>query len=102
MKKELLKSIESGDVERFYKSSEWINKRKDIIKRDNQECQRCKVNGRYHKAECVHHIKHVKHRPDLALVDCNLVSLCFTCHNEVHPEKLHHNNKTKFKNKERW
>jgi len=36
----------------------------------------------------VHHIKHLKDFPELALVDSNLESLCFTCHNEEHPEKL--------------
>ncbi|MCC5416483.1 HNH endonuclease [Clostridium botulinum] len=102
MRKELLKAIEQGYVKTFYKSTEWINKRKDIIKRDKKECQRCKDNGRFHVAECVHHIKHLKDRPDLALTDSNLVSLCYTCHNEVHPEKLHHSNKLKFRNKERW
>ncbi|KIN79907.1 HNH endonuclease [Clostridium botulinum] len=102
MRKELLKAIEQGYVKTFYKSTEWINKRKDIIKRDKKECQRCKANGGYHKAECVHHIKHLRDRPDLALTNSNLISLCYTCHNEVHPEKLHKNYKPKFKNKERW
>lgn len=102
MRKEILEAIKNGDVERFYKSSEWINKRKDIIKRDNRECQMCKAEGRYHKAECVHHIKHLRDRSDLALVDSNLVSLCYTCHNIVHPEKLNINVKKKFKNVEKW
>ncbi|MCW6079264.1 HNH endonuclease [Clostridium sporogenes] len=102
MRKELFKAIEQGYVKTFYKSTEWINKRKDIIKRDKKECQRCKVNGGYHKAECVHHIKHLRDRPDLALTDSNLISLCYTCHNEVHPEKLHGKYKPRFKNKERW
>lgn len=86
----------------FYKSTIWINKRKDILKRDHFECQRCKAKGRFSKAECVHHIKHLKNRPDLALEDKNLLSLCNVCHNEVHPEKLHHSDKHKFKNQERW
>lgn len=102
MRKELLEAIGAGFVEKFYKSIEWIRKRKDILKRDNDECQKCKANGGFHIAECVHHIKHLKDRPDLALVDDNLISLCYTCHNEVHPEKLHKNCKPKFKNEERW
>lgn len=56
--------------------------------RDNYECQKCKRRGRYHKAETVHHKKHLKDYPELAIVDSNLVSLCFNCHNEEHPEKL--------------
>lgn len=86
----------------FYKSTVWINKRKEILKRDHNECQRCKSKGGFSKAECVHHIKHLKDRPDLSLVDDNLISLCNVCHNEVHPEKLHRKDKTKFKNKECW
>ncbi|KOA76605.1 HNH endonuclease [Clostridium botulinum] len=86
----------------FYKSTVWINKRKEILKRDHNECQRCKLKGRFSKAECVHHIKHLKNRPDLALEDNNLISLCFTCHNEVHPEKLNISIKPKYNNEERW
>ena len=36
----------------------------------------------------MHHIHHIEDRPDLALVDWNLVSLCNNCHNQEHPEKL--------------
>lgn len=86
----------------FYKTTTWINKRKEILKRDHNECQRCKKLGRFNKAECVHHIKHLKNRADLALDDSNLISLCNTCHNEVHPEKLHRYDKKKFTNEERW
>lgn len=102
MRRELLELIRVGDVEKFYKSTEWTNKRKDILKRDKKECQRCKTNGGFHIAECVHHIKHLRDRPDLALTDSNLISLCYTCHNEVHPEKLHRNDKPKYENEERW
>ena len=52
------------------------------------ECQKCKNKGKYHKAETVHHIKHLKDFPELALVDSNLISLCNACHNEEHPDKL--------------
>ncbi len=79
-------------TETFYHSSAWRSKRREILKRDNKECQRCKSKGRYSKADCVHHIKHLKDRPDLALVDSNLTSVCDTCHNVLHPEKLHKNN----------
>lgn len=88
MKQDLINAIKQGDVKRFYKSREWRRKRWQILRRDNYECQKCKKEGRYHKAETVHHIKHLKDCPELALVDSNLVSLCFNCHNEEHPEKL--------------
>ena len=101
-KKEIIKLVEQGNVEIFYKDSTWINKRKDILKRDNNECQRCKSKGGFHRSECVHHVKHLRDRPDLALVDDNLISLCYTCHNIVHPEKLNIKVKKKFKNVEKW
>lgn len=84
----LLKAIKNGNVRKFYKSAVWKHKRHDILQRDNFECQRCKEKGEYSEAEVVHHIKHLREYPQLALVDDNLKSLCAACHNEVHPEKL--------------
>lgn len=71
----------------FYASSEWRQKRREILKRDNYECQLCKLRGRYNKATVVHHLKHYDKFPKLALTSVNLVSLCAACHNVVHPEK---------------
>lgn len=103
MNKKLYKLIIDGDVDKFYASSEWRKKRKQIIERDNNECQRCKEEGRVGKAECVHHILHLTARPDLALTDSNLITLCNTCHNSEHPEKLkEYRPNNKFINEERW
>lgn len=74
----LLEEIRRGNVSVFYKDSRWLKKRRDILKRDNKECQLCKQEGRVGRGECVHHIKHLRDRPDLALVDSNLTSLCYT------------------------
>ncbi|RXI70512.1 HNH endonuclease [Clostridium tetani] len=97
----IVNDIKKGNTRTFYTSAAWINKRKYIINRDNNECQRCKKLGKVHIAECVHHIKHLKDRPDLALEDKNLVSVCNVCHNILHPEKLN-NPKPKFINEEKW
>lgn len=86
--KKLLDSIKAGNTKKFYNSSAWKRKKAEILERDNHECQRCKAKGGYSKATTVHHIKHLTDRPDLALTDSNLVSLCSACHNEEHPEKL--------------
>jgi 5-methylcytosine-specific restriction endonuclease McrA len=86
----------------FYRSAIWLKKRADILSRDNNECQKCKSKGKFKKATCVHHKKHLKDRPDLALVDDNLISLCDSCHCEEHPEKLHQNQKKKLMTVERW
>ena len=101
--KKLLKAIQAGDVRKFYKSKEWKHKRPEILERDNYECQRCKNNGGFSKAEIVHHIKHLRDRIDLALVDDNLISVCGACHNILHPEKALGNKKEKdFITEERW
>lgn len=86
--KDLFKAIENGNVRKFYKSAVWKHKRQEILKRDNFECQRCKSKGRFSKAEIVHHIKHLRDYPELALVGDNLKSVCSTCHNQLHPEKF--------------
>lgn len=78
-----------GRVEQvnFYKTPEWRRKRKEILKRDSNECQRCKSMGRYSKGRIVHHVKHLDARPDLGFEDSNLLTVCEECHNWLHPEK---------------
>lgn len=71
----------------FYTSKRWLKKRENILRRDGYMCQRCKRYGRKVEATTVHHIEHYDERPDLALVDSNLISLCAACHNKQHPEK---------------
>ncbi|MBB6214973.1 5-methylcytosine-specific restriction endonuclease McrA [Anaerosolibacter carboniphilus] len=103
MRIELFDAIKQGDTRKFYKSKEWLAKRSQIKIRDNNECQKCKRRGRYSKATCVHHKKHLKDYPELALTDDNLESLCDPCHNEEHPEKLiKKESSKKFINEERW
>ena len=86
--KDLLTAINQGNVRKFYKSGEWRKKRKDILERDNKECQVCKEDGRVSTANTVHHIKHLTDRPELGLVDSNLKSVCSACHNLLHPERM--------------
>ena len=71
----------------LYSSQPWKAKRKKILRRDEYLCQWCKRYGRRVDATIVHHIEHYEDRPDLALVDSNLISLCDKCHNKAHPEK---------------
>ena len=85
---EIIKLINAGQIKKFYKSKEWKHKRRQILRRDNYECQRCKREGKYSKATTVHHKKHLDKHPELALADKNLESLCGPCHNIEHPEKL--------------
>ncbi|MDF2605912.1 MAG: endonuclease family protein [Bacillales bacterium] len=83
-----------------------MNLRNQALLRDNHECQKCKAKGKYHKADCVHHIAELKLFPQFALDLDNLRSLCNTCHNEEHGRlnifQLNVKKKPKFMNEERW
>lgn len=80
----------------FYKWRRWLYVRSKVLALDRYECQRCRsIYHRYRKADTVHHVNHLKDRPDISLeiwVDDpmthtqkrNLVSLCHDCHEEVH------------------
>lgn len=92
--KQLQTMIADGCSDDFYDWAEWSNARQKALQLDRQECQLCKQCGRYRKAVIVHHIKHLRDRPDLALSifnpetgDRQLVSLCRACHEEQHPER---------------
>lgn len=85
--------ISDGREGVWYNGAAWEHMRRAVLKMDHYECQRCKARGRYHKAEIVHHVKHLKDRPDLALSlydpdtgERQLVSVCKQCHEELHPE----------------
>ena len=108
--KRLIALIASGQEYRFYSWSCWLHTRAEVLKLDHYECQRCKAKGRYSRAVLVHHVKHLKDRPDLALSiydedtgERQLVSLCFECHRAEHPEMQHaHPSKPRFSTRERW
>ena len=80
---------------RFYDWPEWEQVRNDVLKLDNMECQLCKQRRRYRRPALVHHVKHLKVRPDLALSvvdpetgERQLLSVCRGCHEELHPERM--------------
>lgn len=95
----LLHLIETNDLIKFYKSKEWKRLRRRALQRDNFECQLCKKKGKFAKAKNVHHIEEVKDKPERALDETNLLSLCIKCHNQIHEKGF----KTeKFWQPERW
>lgn len=99
----LLDLIDNDKLSKFYTSKTiWRPKRAEILKRDNYECQECKKLGKYSAATTVHHIKHLKQYPLLALTDSNLESVCDECHNILHPEKHKNYIPKEPINKERW
>lgn len=89
--------IAAGNAHAFYVWSKWLTVREEVLRYDKHECQHCKARGRYKKAVLVHHVKHLKARPDLALSIWDtqsgaqvrqLVSLCKQCHEAEHPERM--------------
>lgn len=109
----LLALIAAGDVHPFYVTGEWRSLSADVLRDDRHECQICKAKGRYHRADLVHHVNHVKLRPDLALdiyyTDAdgerkrNLISVCRGCHETVcHPERMRKPSAPHFTTEERW
>ena len=87
--------LEKGGEARFYWWPEWQQLRADVLELDRHECQLCKARGRYSRAMIVHHVKHLRDRPDLALSiwdpdthERQLVSVCKACHEAEHPEAL--------------
>ena len=104
--------IQEDKLYKFYKSREWRQLRQEVLDDEHNECVNCREKyGRITAAVTVHHVNHVKDRPDLALSryytdingeqQPNLVALCGRCHNEVHPEKIHKANNKKNKKKEK-
>lgn len=104
MNKKLLQAIRKGNTHYFYTSWTWRKKRKQILSRDNHECQECKKKGKFNKADTVHHIKELKEHPELGLIDNNLISLCNVCHNIIHERFAGQEikNKIKIDIPERW
>lgn len=94
-------------VDEFYHSIEWRKIRTKVLEIDHNECQICKSRGTYTKANTVHHVNHITDKPELRLSifvpgtgERNLISVCSSCHNELHPEKGYRI-RTKA-NEERW
>ncbi len=102
------KMIQDGRVGSFYTSRKWRNFRLKVLQRDHYECQHCRAKKvrKIVRATHVHHIQELRDRPDLAFDADNLISLCHTCHEEVHDRlaKANGMNKrnVKFMNEERW
>lgn len=106
----LLELINSGKADTFYSWTEWLKLRKKVMQMDHHECQICKAKGRYSRGCIVHHVKHLKDRPDLALSmwdgeERQLITVCKQCHEELHPESQRQyiaSEPKGFVNEERW
>lgn len=104
--KDLL-AADKGDL--FYHWPAWERLRDVVLRLDHYECQLCKARGRYARAVVVHHVAHVKDRPELALSlygddgERQLISVCKRCHSDIHElDFVQKPQKERFDNNERW
>ena len=120
-----IRSLQAEDqLWKFYKSREWKDLKRKILRQDHYECQVCKaagivtryevVHGRMEKLQTVHHVMHVTEHPELALSEFytdssgsrqrQLITICKACHNKEHPEKNKNNSSQRqgYTNTERW
>lgn len=75
------------ETDAIYHDKRYKRAREAALRRDEYCCQHCKRYGRMRQATITHHIKPVEIAPELAFNADNLVSLCMSCHNKMHPEK---------------
>jgi hypothetical protein len=115
--------IKNDELWRFYKQREWKQLRDRILEEQHNECEICRAKGiikRYdidadgkkHLIKTVHHVKHVRSHPSLALSKYyyehgerkkNLIVVCKSCHNNLHPEKrIKKKKESLYRNEERW
>lgn len=96
------KYAHTEESRKFYASPAWRKIRKEALKRDRNACVQCKDNGKFTRANTVHHIQELKDAPHLALVLSNLQSLCHACHDKVHARSIAPPKRAKVNFPERW
>lgn len=99
--------IAEGNKKKFYDDIYWKKLSKEILERDNNECQECKKEGKLtikqHKKKLdIHHIKELETNPELAYVKSNLLTVCVHHHNILDEKAFNVKRKEKFINEERW
>ena len=87
-----------NNIKAFYMNIIWRIPRAEVLSDQNNECQMCKSRGLVEEATMVHHIKHLKYHPELAIDKDNLIALCSECHWLIH----HHLIPKKQLNEEKW
>ena len=71
------------EIDNQYDCDEWKARRAEILEHDGNRCVRC----RSEKFLEVHHLVYYRNRPIWQYTDQELVTLCRTCHHEVHHYK---------------
>ena len=69
------------DSAKFYNSTAWRNKRKEIMSNYGGLCQDCLAKDIVKEADVIDHKIELKDDESLALNNDNLIPLCHACHN---------------------
>lgn len=78
------KIYQGGEERKLRNTYKWEKKSQEIRDRSNRLCAVCRDLGIYTYNDIeVHHIEKVKDRPDLLLVDENLICLCQEHHKQA-------------------
>lgn len=95
IRKLLERCRESGDYAPFYGTQDWKTVEQKVRKIDRNECVLCREKGRYRRGYIVHHRRHLRDYPEMALSifvpetgERNLITVCKQCHEDEHPEAL--------------
>jgi 5-methylcytosine-specific restriction endonuclease McrA len=97
------KLIVEDMLEEFYNSRYWRKIRREVLEEFKYECQDCKAEGYYTKADTVHHEQFVRNYPRLALSKTyfhqgieynNLIPLCHDHHERRHGYRQKQKKKT--------
>lgn len=86
------KPFENAARTNNYNSSEWRNLRKQVLKRDNYQCQQCGATAEESGYPLeIHHIIPPKGNKELFFDINNCVTLCKWCHARVTAEEIREN-----------
>ncbi|WP_201288916.1 HNH endonuclease [Erysipelothrix anatis] len=109
--KDWIVEINKGNVDAFYKSTDWDIARESALIRDKGVCQWFLGKFKHEvtpdhislvTATTVHHIKPLREYPELALDVSNLVSLSFEAHERIEGRWRDNFKKKKVITEERW
>ena len=70
------------DSAKFYNSTSWRKKRKEIMSNHGGLCQDCLADDVIKEADVIDHIIELRDDESLALINDNLIPLCHACHNK--------------------
>ena len=86
------KPFENSIRTNSYNSAEWRNLRREVLKRDNYQCQQCGATAEESEFPLeIHHVSPPKGNRELFFDINNCVTLCKFCHARITAEEVREN-----------